>query len=92
MSHQWNVVTYDVWGNADEGFEVNDSHGAGHIELEDEEHFDDQVLLEKLSEAGFLQGRELDDLSFDGDDTAVYINDAHTGEPLLGLVRDLRWG
>jgi hypothetical protein len=91
MGYQWNVVTYDVWGNEDEGFEVNDSHGAGHIELEDEEQFDDEILLQKLTEAGFLADVEIDDLAFDGDDAVVYINDAHNGKPLLGLVRDQRW-
>lgn len=29
----WELRTYDVWGNARDGYEVNDSYNAGEIEL-----------------------------------------------------------
>ena len=29
----WEMRTYDVWGNANDGFEVNDSYSHGEIEL-----------------------------------------------------------
>jgi hypothetical protein len=29
----WELRTYDVWGNAKDGYEVNDSYSAGTVEL-----------------------------------------------------------
>ena len=29
----WELRTYDVWGNAKDGYEVNDSYSAGEVEL-----------------------------------------------------------
>ncbi len=30
---RWNVRTYDVWGNASDGYEVNDTYGHGEVEI-----------------------------------------------------------
>lgn len=29
----WELRTYDVWGNADDGYEVNDSYNMGEVKL-----------------------------------------------------------
>ena len=29
----WSIRTYDVWGNAREGYEVNDTYSAGEVEI-----------------------------------------------------------
>lgn len=93
MNHKWNVITYDVWGNTEDGYEVNDSFTAGHIDLAEEEHFDDAAVLASLIEAGHVaEDTELNQLSFDGDDDVVYICDAFDGKPVISIQRDLRWG
>lgn len=89
---QWNIITYDVWGNAEDGYDVNDAHGSGSIQLEGEEHFDDAVVLQKLIEQGYFNDDvEEDHLSFDGDEDIVYINDAVDGKPICCIQRDARW-
>jgi hypothetical protein len=33
INSTWELRTYDVWGNAKDGYEVNDSYSAGTVEL-----------------------------------------------------------
>lgn len=92
MTHRWNVITYDVLGNETDGYEVNDSHCVGYIELEEEDQYDDAIIVQKLVESEYLDPVvEVDELTFDGDEGIVYINEADSGYPLFCIQRDQRW-
>jgi hypothetical protein len=89
---RWNTILYDVWGNDEDGYEVNDCFAGPPIELEGEQHFDNAIVLEKLMESGFQHyGATVDDLTFDSDEDIIYINDAKNGKPILCIQRDQRW-
>jgi hypothetical protein len=50
---KWRVLSLDVWGNPEDGFEVNDRYGIGKIELP--EDYTDAQLLRVLKDAGFVR-------------------------------------
>ena len=50
----YKVCTLDVWGNSEDGFDVNDQFAAGSIELSAE--MSDSEILQKLADEGFLTG------------------------------------
>jgi len=86
----WVILSYDVWGNEEDGFEINDTFSVGSLELEDDEQYDDSVLVEKLIEAELLaEDARPEDFAFDGDEFHVFIADADTGRPIFGLRRDV---
>lgn len=81
----WRVFTLDVWGNEEDGFEVNDRREAGQIETSDEPT-DNEVwsalLLADIAKGPFRQA------SFDGDaETTIFIEDRETGRPVFQLER-----
>lgn len=89
---QWNIITYDVWGNDEDGYEVNDSHQSGIIHLEGDDCYDAAIILQKLQEASYFNDDvEVQHLSWDADDGIVYINDAVDGKPICCIQRDQRW-
>jgi hypothetical protein len=83
----WEVITYDVWGNEDDGFEVNQAFTTGRvIEVCDDE--DNDSIVEGLINSGeFHAGVVGADIDVDGDEHVIYINDAKTFEPILELHR-----
>ena len=57
---KYKIVNYfDVWGNEDDGWEVNDLCYSGEIELS--EDFKNDEILEELKDVGFLR----DDVTMD---------------------------
>lgn len=75
----WELVTYDVWGNARDGFEVNNAFRSGTVTLDCELHVynigTDQQFI-----AGEVSDRELrkklgikGTIEVDGDDMVYYI-------------------
>ena len=49
MKHVWEVwYDFDVWGNPDDGFEVNDHTRLGTIELDDDDLDSNDTLLEAI--------------------------------------------
>ena len=82
------VFSLDVWGNADEGFEINDLWSAGTIECDDP--YDDKAIVDALIDAGYLRdaARGRVRVEYDGnalDETRTPVEDAETGEPLYLL-------
>jgi hypothetical protein len=48
----WRFIHYwDVWGNPDEGFEVNDVATLGNVELDVKDSDSDEEILKKIAEA-----------------------------------------
>ena len=49
------IYTYDVWGNAEDGYEVNDVYFNSTVELEDTDFLDDEHLYWALIRLGVLE-------------------------------------
>lgn len=87
---EYRVWTYDVWGNAKDGWEVNDRNeltgflGSEPLDLKDSES--DTSIIQALKDRGWLkktiQSRQLD---IDGDGETITINQKSDGYPLFGL-------
>jgi hypothetical protein len=84
----WEVSTYDVWGNARDGFEVNDRYRHGEITLRL------QVQVNNVGTASEFESAYPSDsqirnalglgrykIDTDGDDLAIYVNRASNGYP-----------
>lgn len=57
---------FDVWGNEEEGYEVNNLCKEGELEFEGNEAPTDQQILDKLKEFGFIvESADLSDLEFE---------------------------
>lgn len=85
----WRVLSLDVWGNDEDGYEVNDQTDVGGVVLRGEDYQDDQKVIDVLMEAGFLSALAKDGgVSVDGDEYFLYVTGL--GRPLLTLVRDQR--
>jgi hypothetical protein len=75
----------DVWGNADDGFEINDVLGShGSIEVPDDA--DDKAIIQALVDADIIyksEFYELDDMS--GINLFANLCDSRDGRPILQL-------
>lgn len=84
----WELRTYDVWGNAEDGYEVNDSFSAGEVTLEIPQtkcnagtpqefvgaYPTDEQLQEVFGELGAIET--------DGDDITIYVTRERDGYPI----------
>jgi hypothetical protein len=75
MNRKYKLINYDVWGNKNDGWEVNDAHFTG-IEIELSENFTDKELKTALYKSGFAtQGILMAKISCDGEpDYTLYVN------------------
>jgi len=82
------VASLDVWGNKEDGFEVNQSYDIGKtIEFDIDS---DQSILQALIDADILsQECTLKDIVIDGDDMIINIDEVESSEglgmPILNL-------
>lgn len=84
----WRVCTYDVWGNEEEGYEVNDVYGGRTIDLPTDSAWPlgPDELCTFLRNADFLIGEPAAYvIDFTGEGV-IYVNLAN-GKPLGELVR-----
>ncbi|MFY4731173.1 hypothetical protein [Nitrospira sp. BLG_2] len=88
LKTEWEVWTYDVWGNAKDGYEVNDrrSHGTETIHCP---IFRYNVGTPQEFRAAHPTDKQLRKLfgvkcriETDGDDTTVYVNRSRDGYPI----------
>lgn len=77
--HEWGL---DVWGNEEDGYDVNDRYDHGHICI-----IDEPTKAEILKAAG-LDWLDPGHYSVDGDDGYIHIEESATGKPVLQLERD----
>ena len=84
---EWRFWEYDVWGNAREGFEVNDRFEIDNVYI-DETIIADRKKLATLVRKVF--GLKKIQLSFDGDDRVIYIEASRDGYPIgeMELVQE----
>lgn len=80
-----NIYTYDVWGNAEDGFDVNNVYFNSTEELEDTDLLDDEHLYWALIRLGVLVPDSKVSLNWQDEDLC-YINDSTDGKP-LGEIR-----
>lgn len=85
----WDIVTYDVWGNAKDGWEVNDAYRSGTVDirLRPETHnvgTPMEFVSASPSDADIRDalGVSRIRLETEGDDLCIYVNRARDGYPL----------
>lgn len=81
----WNVFTYDVWGNDEDGFEVNDRYDWGSVKLP--EDAPGKVVIQTIKDFGiFAQDALAEEFKIDGDGSIMVIEDARNDCPLCELI------
>jgi len=88
---KWTGLTYDVWGNAEDGYEVNNTFKARTVEgpaeptdLQAIEIGQDAGVLTREKSAAYL----LKHLDLDGDDMRVEFEDKKDSFPVGSIVRE----
>jgi len=85
----WDVLTYDVWGNAQDGYDVNDVYRRGQqtlvleVEHNNQGHanaFDSASPTDRQIRRVFGLGKTRIDT--DGDDLTIYVNRERDGYPI----------
>jgi hypothetical protein len=93
VSVTFDIATYDVWGNARDGYEVNDIYRSGSITIDCPVHlynvgtpqeFRAAHPTDKQIREVFGVGRTRIDT--DGDDLSIYINRRRDGYPIGELI------
>jgi hypothetical protein len=90
----YDVVSYDVWGNEKDGWEVNDSHKTGMtVELTDEPT--DRQVIEALKEVGYVNKyAKMAAFCFDYNNNVasddIYVELAN-GKPFCELRKVIDW-
>lgn len=84
----WEIITYDVWGNARDGFEVNDCYRQGETTIECTVERNNPGTPQEFESASPTdsQIREVFGLKCsietDGDDMVIYVNRAKDNYPI----------
>lgn len=84
----YEIRSLDVWGNPEDGYEVNDSWRCGSIEIAD--NATDAQIVRALQDVEYLN-RELaaDFFTVDAsDDSMISIDRAEDGKPILQLGKE----
>jgi hypothetical protein len=80
------VLNLDVWGNENEGYEVNQAFNTGKfIEMTLDQYESDEFIIMSLIDMDFLTHEAIDKVNVDGDGQTLYINDDRTSKPLYQL-------
>ena len=77
-TYKFSILLNDVWGNAEDGFEVNDARRIGTITLS-EEDTDEQILAKIAKEIG--GNPKLYEIDDQGDFSCLGINLLENGSP-----------
>ena len=84
----WELRTYDVWGNAKDGFEVNDTRSAGEVSIRCRVEVNNAGTPQEFLSAFPSDSQIRRALSLrrfkietDGDDLTIYVNRAKDGYP-----------
>ncbi len=84
---RWTVWSLDVWGNAREGFEVNDRQRAQTLMIPAEAT--DREIIQALKRAELLNPKcRFASFRLDGDDRLLMLDAAKTGEPIYQMERE----
>ncbi len=83
---QVTIYTYDVWGNEDDGFDVNDVFTYGTYDLEDAS---DEGIIAFLNEHFFKNAQTLETINLDNlqqDTLWIELEQADNGKPIGRIV------
>lgn len=86
MNDNWELITYDIWGNESDGWEVNNSFRTGRLIELDESITDNELEELVLKELGMI-GTVDNSQSFND---CIYFADEFNGCPLFELRRVIR--
>ncbi len=84
----WDMATYDVWGNADNGYDVNDVYRQGSIDLTLTVETHNTGTMDEFESASPSDDQLCDVFGFtgkietDGDDLFISVNRAKDGYPI----------
>jgi hypothetical protein len=79
------LLSLDVWGNEEDGFELNQTFSTGEL-ISFRDDFDDEKLIEVVREALELDPDyfTVSNVAIDGDNEfGLYFTDKNTGKPLV---------
>lgn len=79
------VASNDCVGNSEKGWDINDQHQIGTIDVEQDVIEDDQLILDVLSAADYLDSATVDDYIVVGDETCFDIIECGSDRPVLSL-------
>jgi hypothetical protein len=83
----WKLYSLDVWGNAKEGYEVNDRYHLDNLELSD--NATEKELVKILKSMDYLKKTvKMKQLKIDWDEDYTTIDSAKTGKPLFQLIKE----
>lgn len=87
-TQQFEIITLDVWGNEEEGFEVNDLHRTGDFITITEEATDADIIV-ALVVAGYVNEKYISAVQLDWlDDGFIEVNSNATGKPVYQLIAE----
>ena len=80
------VYNYDVWGNDEDGYDVNDVYHYGTFE-QDVDLANDESVVNFLKDIGFaIDTATVEDFDFDGDaEWTVYLNESKNQYPFCEI-------
>ena len=82
----WRVWGLDVWGNDEDGYDVNDRSEIKTIAII--EDAGDQEIIRTLAIEGILRvGTSLSEVSIGGDDMIITVDETENGKPILTLEK-----
>lgn len=80
---KYRLYIYDVWGNSEDGYEVNDKFPQCTIEVADINN--DEAIFDALTDEGYcINGVEI---NIEGDEQVLYFDSSIDGKPLAELRR-----
>jgi hypothetical protein len=85
---RWEVRSLDVWGNQEDGYEVNQEYAAGHLSFS--RYPSEDAIFKALKRDGFIKaGIKRSQVEIDGAGPDYYdVNDAATGKPIYSVTLD----
>lgn len=83
-TNTWEYISYDLWGNDVDGYEVNAAYTTGRIyEIDDDS---DTGVIRFLRDNGFMDDSADEmEIDIDGDEDVIYVN--YKGYPALEFRR-----
>lgn len=84
-TNDWKIYDLDVWGNQEEGYDINDFWEIARVSFTDKEISFDYMIVDKLIDMEILKPEARDLVYVDSDYGWISICDKDTDEPILGM-------
>lgn len=81
------VWTYDVWGNAEDGYDVNDRHKIAVVDLSEKPT--DGEIIQAMYDTGIVTNEGIrNQMEVTGEPELLYVNVEEDGYPVAELVKE----